>query len=131
MNRSVAQQIGVPTVLAIHDLQIRRHGGTGGVRSMACLEGCVASPWMSFAGEDLYPTLCEKAARLGYEVITQHPFVDGNKRTGLALMLVLLREGGVVGSFHHGELLHTILSVADGSLDYDGLLAFVRKSVCS
>lgn len=67
MNRSVTQPIDVPTVLAIHDLQIRRHGGSGGVRSLSCLEGCVASPWMSFVGEDLYPTLCEKAVRLGYE----------------------------------------------------------------
>lgn len=129
MNRSVTQPIDVPTVLAIHDLQIRRHGGSGGVRSLSCLEGCVASPWMSFAGEDLYPTLCEKAVRLGYEVITQHPFVDGNKRTGLALMLVLLREGGNAATFDHGELLHSILSVANGDLDYDGLLTFVRKSV--
>ena len=46
MNRSVTQPIDVPTVLAIHDLQIRRHGGSGGVRSLSCLEGCVASPWM-------------------------------------------------------------------------------------
>ena len=61
--------------------------------------------------------------------VTQHPFVDGNKRTGLALMLVLLREGGIAATFDHGELLHSILSVANGDLDYDGLLTFVRKSV--
>ena len=83
--------------------------------------------WYNMEAHTLHPV--ERAAKVHADFVGIHPFVDGNKRTGLALMLVLLREGGIAATFDHGELLHSILSVANGDLDYDGLLTFVRKSV--
>lgn len=122
------ERIDTTTAIAIHNMQIDRHGGLPGIRDMGALEACLAQPWGRFGGVDFYPSLEEKAARLAYEVITQHPFADGNKRTGLALMLVLLRAGGSPAVFDHGELYRVTLAVASGDMDYQGLLAFIRSS---
>lgn len=95
--------IDVDTAIAVHDMQIRRHGGMPGIRDRDALEACLAQPWSGFGEVEFYPSVEEKAARLAYEVITQHPFLDGNKRTGLALMLVLLRAYGVRVVFDHAN----------------------------
>lgn len=122
------EPISAETVEAIHDMQLSRHGGMPGVRDRRLLEACVAQPWQSFGGSDLYPTLQEKAARLCYEVVTQHPFADGNKRTGAAAMLALLRANGARFRPGHSDFLSTVVGVASGEVGYDGLLDFVRRS---
>lgn len=68
-------------VLALHERTISRFGGAHGVRDEGLLDAAISQPWQTFDGIDLYPTIEEKAARLSFEIITQHPFVDGNKRT--------------------------------------------------
>lgn len=123
------ERIGVDVAVAVHDMQIRRHGGMPGVRDMDTLEACLAQPWAGFGNLEFYPSPEEKAARLAYEIITQHPFLDGNKRTGLALMLILLRACGVHAVFDHGALYHMTLAVASDDADYPDLLAFVRTSI--
>lgn len=123
------ERIGVDVAVAVHDMQIQRHGGMPGVRDMNALEACLAQPWAGFEDLEFYPTPEEKAARLAYEIITQHPFLDGNKRTGLALMLILLRACGVHAVFDHAALYRTTLTVASGDADYTDLLAFVRTSI--
>ena len=121
--------IDMDTAIAVHDMQIRRHGGMPGIRDRDALEACLAQPWSGFGEVEFYPSVEEKAARLAYEVITQHPFLDGNKRTGLALMLVLLRAYGVRVVFDHATLYRNILAVAAGDVGYQELLAFIRASV--
>lgn len=118
-------RIDPATAVAIHDMQIRRHGGVMGIRDAAALEACLAQPWAGFGDIEFYPSPEEKAARLAYEVITQHPFLDGNKRTGLALMLVLLRAYGIPAVFDHAELQRIVLEVAAGDVGYRELLAFL------
>jgi len=118
-------RIDPATAVAIHDMQIRRHGGVMGIRDAAALEACLAQPWAGFGDIEFYPSPEEKAARLAYEVITQHPFLDGNKRTGLALMLVLLRAYGIPAVFDHAELQRLVLAVAAGDVGYRELLAFL------
>lgn len=121
-------RIDPETATAIHDMQIRRHGGVMGIRDAAALEACLAQPWAGFGDIEFYPLPEEKAARLAYEVVTQHPFIDGNKRTGLALMLVLLRACGVPVVFDHADLHRVMLEVASGQASYRDLLAYVRSS---
>src|SRR5438128_4733759 len=80
----------LPEVLELHRHVIQQSGGAIGVLNMAALESALAQPRMTFAGADLYPTLVAKAAALGDALIQNHPFVDGNKRTGHAAMEVFL-----------------------------------------
>ena len=69
-------------VLELHRRIIAQSGGASGVLNLSALESALAQPQMTFVGNDLYPTLVEKAATLGYSLIQNHPFVDGNKRIG-------------------------------------------------
>ena len=71
-------------VLELHRRIIGQSGGAFGIRDVGLLESAIAQPRMTFGGEDLYPSLLEKAAALGFSIIMNHPFVDGNKRTGHA-----------------------------------------------
>lgn len=121
--------ISLETVLEIHRLKVVKYGGLAGLRDKGLLEAAIAQPWQSFDGIDLYPSLPEKAARIGFEVITQHPFNDGNKRTGAALVGVLLRANGVNFTPRSIDYVDAILGVADGSLDYAEFLEFVRNSI--
>ena len=77
-------------VLDLHERLLERFGGSAGVRDLGGLESALAQPGMTFAGEDLYPTIIEKASALAFSIIQNHPFVDGNKRVGHAAMEVFL-----------------------------------------
>jgi death-on-curing protein len=77
-------------VLELYRRVIEQSGGAFGVRDLGLLESALAQPRMTFSGTELYPTIAEKAASLGYSIINNHPFVDGNKRTGHAAMEVFL-----------------------------------------
>lgn len=127
MTNSV-EPISKETALKIHELQIKRHGGMAGIRDERLLEAALAQPWQGFGKTDLYPSIEEKAARIAFEVVSQHPFCDGNKRTGAALMIALLRANGLRFKPRNDEFIATMLGVADGSLGYEKLLKFVRSS---
>ncbi len=81
-------------VLALHSQLISLFGGTSRIRDLGSLESAIAQPRMTFGGEDLYPSVAEKAAALGYSLIKNHPFVDENKRVGHAAMEVFLVLNG-------------------------------------
>ena len=71
-------------VLYLHQQLLKQSGGTDGIRDLGALESAIAQPQMTFDGVDLYPTLIDKTAALGFSLINNHPFVDGNKRIGQA-----------------------------------------------
>lgn len=81
-------------VLDIHRQLLDLYGGSKGIRDLGALESAIAQPRMTFGGEELYPTMVEKAAALGYSIIKNHPFVDGNKRVGHAAMEIFLVLNG-------------------------------------
>lgn len=116
------------TIIEIHRRKIEHFGGLDGVRDEGLLEAALAQPWQSFGGNDLYPTVEEKAARLAYEIISQHPFADGNKRTGAAVIGVILRTHGFRFKPRTEDFYATVYGIADGSLGYDDLVAFVRDN---
>lgn len=128
MIRSI-EPIKKETVLDIHRFKIEQYGGLDGVRDEGLLEAAIAQPWQSFDGIELYPSTPEKAARIGYEIISQHPFTDANKRTGAALVGVLLRANGYRFKPRVDDYIKTVMGVADGSLGYEDLLKFVKRSV--
>lgn len=81
-------------VLELHRLVLQQAGGLPGVRDLPALESAVAQPYMAFGGQDLYPTLIEKAAALAFSLVMNHPFVDGNKRVGHAALETFLVMNG-------------------------------------
>ena len=113
--------------LALHGRAVERFGGSRGVRDAGLLDAALTQPWQTFGGVELYPTPEEKIARLCFEVVTQHPFVDGNKRAGALLLGVLLRRDGYVFKPAACDLLDAIMGVAAGSKGYRELLGFVRQ----
>ena len=88
-------------ILFLHKRVIETSGGSRGVRDQGLLESAVYRPQASFGGCDLYPDLFSKAAALGHSIIKNHPFVDGNKRTGFESMRLFLRMNGF--DFRAGE----------------------------
>ncbi|MBR3225793.1 MAG: type II toxin-antitoxin system death-on-curing family toxin [Atopobiaceae bacterium] len=111
--------------LAIHDASLARFGGLPGVRDEGLLDSAVRQPSQSFGGQELYPTLDEKAARLAYGLIKNHAFLDGNKRVGTACLGAMLRLNGREFRLGAAELLATMMGVADGSVSCEELAAWV------
>ena len=116
-------------VLTLHASLIAESGGCDGIRDEGLLDSAINSPLQSFAGEDLYPTVLEKAARLGFGLIRNHPFIDGNKRIGTHAMLVFLAVNGITLSYEDNDLIRIILSVAAGELDDTGLLNWLQRHI--
>ena len=114
-------------VLILHTQLIEEFGGSNGVRDYSLLESALDTPFQSFDGEELYPTLQAKAARLGFGLIKNHCMIDGNKRLGAHVMLVFLAINGIELGYTQKELFETVLAVARGDLDYEGLLQWVLK----
>ena len=116
-------------VCAIHSAAIARFGGLDGVRDEGMLASALAQPFQTFGGEELYPSAVEKACRYAVGIISGHPFLDGNKRTGAALLGTYLRMCGVGFTPDHAEFLSAMLGVADGSMGYEELVGWVRINV--
>ena len=112
-------------VLLLHQIIAEATGGSVGVRDEGLLESALESAYASFGGQDFYPTKEEKGARLGYALISNHAFVDGNKRIGVYVMLSFLEMNGIRIRCTDEELVHVGLSVADGSMGYEELRSWV------
>jgi death-on-curing protein len=116
-------------VLAIHAEMIRLFGGTPAILDIGKVQSAVAQPQMTFGGQDLYPTIVEKAAALAFSLTTNHGFQDGNKRTGYAAMTVFLKTNGyeVVATVDEREA--TFLALADHRLTRDEFTDWLTRHV--
>ena len=112
-------------ILMLHTQLIQQTGGSDGVRDYNLLDSALETPFQSFGGDELYPTIQAKAARLGYGLIKNHCMIDGNKRIGTHAMLVFLALNGIELKYTQKELYETILDVAAGNIEYEGLLQWV------
>lgn len=112
-------------VIMLHEQLVQETGGESGLRDEALLESALLSPFQSFDDRDLFPSIQAKAARLGYGIIKNHPFVDGNKRIGVHLMLLFLYFNNVELSYTQEELSNIILMVASDEKNYEDLLDWI------
>lgn len=112
-------------ILMLHTQLIQQTGGSDGVRDYNLLDSALENPFQSFGGEELYPTIQAKAARLGYGLIKNHCMIDGNKRIGTHAMLVFLVLNGIELKYTQKELYETILDIAAGKIEYEDLLKWV------
>jgi death-on-curing protein len=113
--------------LAIHAHQIARYGGALGLRDKGLLESALAMPAAAFAGESLHPSLAEQAAAYLFYLVRKHPFVDGNKRIGLACALAFLRLNGSRIQASDDELVDLVIGVAEGRLAKADVAVFLRE----
>ena len=112
-------------ILLIHDQLISATGGSSGLRDKGMLDSALNSPFQTFDGEDIYPSLQQKAARLCFGLVKNHPFIDGNKRIGAHAMLVFLSLNGIELQHTQSELSDVIFDLAAGEIEVTDLLIWI------
>ena len=117
--------------LELHRRVIGQSGGALGVLNLGALESALAQPRMTFGGRELYPSIVDKAAALGYSLIQNHPFLDGNKRTGHAAMEVFLFLNGFEIQSSVDEQERIVLQVASGEMDREVFTLWLRDHVAA
>ena len=114
-------------VMSLHQLMAEETGGSVGVRDIGLLESALNNAYATFGGEELYKTKEEKAASLGFSLISNHAFVDGNKRIGVFVMLTYLEVEGIKMNCTNEDVVKFGLSVASGDMKYDAILEWINK----
>ena len=113
-------------VLLLHKLLAEETGGKIGIRDEALLESALENIFSGFGDTEFYPTKEEKGARLGYTLIANHAFVDGNKRIGMYVMLTFLEVNGIRLNCTNEDIVAAGMGVADGTTSYEDLLEWVK-----
>lgn len=114
-------------LLELHEASQSTYGGSGGIRDAAVLESALEQPFASFGGYDQYPTIIDKAAILGFCIIKNHGFVDGNKRVGFMAVETFLRLNGLRILASPDEVEATCLSVADSTSTRDDFADWIEE----
>ena len=113
-------------VLGLHKRVIERWGGAPELRDVGMLESAIAQPQMTFGGHELYPDVAAKASAIGFSLVCNHPFIDGNKRVGYAAMETFLVMNGYELECSVDETEQIVLSVASGTTTREGLLDWLK-----
>lgn len=114
-------------VLLLHKLITEETGGDPELRDINLLDSALESAFQTFDGVELYPTKEEKGARLGFSLISNHAFVDGNKRIGMYVLLTFLEVNGIRLDVDNDDIARVGLAVAAGEMKYNELLAWIRE----
>ena len=114
-------------VLLLHQLIAKETGGSVGIRDIGLLESALNNAYSTFGGEELYKTKEEKAASLGFSLISNHAFIDGNKRIGIYVMLTFLEAEGIKMDCSNEDVVELGLSVASGKMKYNEILEWIKK----
>lgn len=114
-------------VIMLHRALIKETGGTDGLRDEGLLDSALNAPFQSLGDADAYPSIQQKGARLGFGLIQNHAFVDGNKRVGVHVMLVFLSLNGIDLEYTQKELSDMVLSVAAGNLSFQEMVKWITK----
>ena len=118
-------RLSKPQILLLHEQLIAETGGSSGLRDEGMLDSALNAPFQTFGGEDIYPSLQQKAARLCFGLVKNHPFVDGNKRIGAHVMLVFLALNGIELQYIQTELSDIILQLASSTIQSSDLLNWI------
>ena len=116
-------------VLLLHQLIAQETGGEVGLRDQSLLDAALAAAFAGVADREFYPSKEEKAAKLGFDLISNHAFLDGNKRIGMYVMLTFLEANGIGVEADNEEVASVGLAVASGAMKYEALLDWVRKHI--
>ena len=113
-------------ILTLYKIMVDNTGGTIGIRDTSLLESALNAPFQTFGDEELYPSIIEKASRLCYGLIKNHPFIDGNKRIGVYAMLVFLELNNLNLNFSDEEIINIALKTADSTYSYEDILGILN-----
>jgi death on curing protein len=119
--------IDVETAIKIHSILIERFGGSIGIRDKNLLESALARPFQTFDKKDLYKTPIEKSAALIESIITNHPFIDGNKRFGYVIMRLFLMDEGLDIGATEDEKYNFVIGIAKGDFKYPDICKWIKK----
>jgi death on curing protein len=115
-------------ILQVHEYSINKFGGGTGVRDFGSLDSAIARPFQTFGGQDLYPTIYEKAAALGESLIINHPFVDGNKRTGFLAMTALVEDNNFILKSTQEEAYNFTIDISTGKIKFDEIVEWLKNN---
>ncbi|MHB1042480.1 MAG: type II toxin-antitoxin system death-on-curing family toxin [Eubacteriales bacterium] len=121
------KRLSVPQIVLMHSALIKETGGMDGIRDENLLDSAVNTPFQTYGGEYLYKSLEAKAARLGYFLIKNHPFADGNKRIGMLSIMVFLELNGAGLTCTDQDIVETGLRIAAGEMDDKELLEWILR----
>lgn len=121
--------IHIDDAVRIHDILIEKFGGTSGIRDIKLLESALSRPFQTFDQKELYPTPVEKAGALIESILNNHPFIDGNKRTGYVLMRLLLLNSGVDISATQDEKYEFVMAIAKGEYHLNDIIRWIKKRI--
>ncbi len=116
-------------ILRLHHYQIERYGGDPGIRDLKLLLSAIAVPQAGFAGKFLHDDIIEMAAAYLFHIVKNHPFVDGNKRTGTAAAITFLAVNGVELDADEKALANIVIAVASGKADKAAVAEFIRNNL--
>lgn len=116
-------------IISIHSQLISATGGSDGIKDDNMLESAINAPFQTFAGEEFFPTIYQKAARLGFGLVSNHPFIDGNKRIAAHAMLALLDLNDIELEYTNDELSEIFLDIANDKARYEDLLSWIIEHV--
>ena len=114
-------------IIMLHSELIRKTGGVDGLIDEGLLDSALNAPFQGFGDMDTFPSIQQKGARLGYGLICNHAFVDGNKRIGAHAMLVFLSLNGIELEYTQQELSDMVLNVASGVLQFEDMVKWIIK----
>ena len=114
-------------IIMLHSKLIQETGGIDGIRDESLLDSAINAPFQSYDGIDMYPSIQQKGARLGYGLIANHAFIDGNKRIGVHAMLVFLTMNGIELSYTQEELADMVLKAASGEFNFQSMLLWISE----
>ena len=121
----------IEDVLELHNASIEDFGGAKGVRDLGLLESAIARPFQTFGGEDLYPTAIDKAAALAESLIINHPFIDGNKRTGMLGMTTLLFEYDLTINAAPDAVYDFVIKISTGEIKFEQIVDWLKQNTSS
>ena len=114
-------------VIAMYMKMMRETGGNFGIRSSILLDSSLNNAFSTFGGNDLYPELEDKIANICFCIVSNHPFVDGNKRMGIYIMLVLLKLNNIKVAYEQYELVNLGLGLAEGKLTQSDIVRWIKE----
>ena len=114
-------------ILKIHASLIKATGGIEGLRDEKLLDSAINAPFQTFDSKELYPEISDKAAQLCFSIIKNHPFLDGNKRIGIHLMLVFLMLNKYSIKYSQQELIDLGLGIADSSISRNEIKLWIEQ----
>jgi len=119
--------LSIEDVLLIAKKLIERFGGTFGIRNKGLLESSLNNAFQTFDGDELYKTDVEKIAVISYSIIRNHPLIDGNKRLGISVLLILCKLNNIILEYTREEAVDLAVRIAEGSIDIEDVVEWIKK----